>query len=410
MDNIVRQADPDVSNSIWRNTNFLLLYFTGTIINLGSRIYELALPLIIYEITKSSVVMGTMRAVEFLPNLLLAMFIGVWVDRTNRKRFMQISILVQVIVLFSLFTFIQNGLQNEFIFYVSGFILMTSIYGYNNSRSSIIKTTIPKEHLLTANAKFTFTVTLIGLMGPALSGFILMFTELQYGLLVTGIAFLIGLIISCFIQSDDHITSPKKSSTVWNDLREGWVMLRKNEILWKITLLVIFTNAAESMFSAMLVFYAKNTLHLTQIQVGIVLSCAGIGGLIGSYIIEYLSKKFTVGKILGVSILLVGIAYFIMFFATNIYVMGLSILLEAAFGTIYVVTIMTVRQETTESHLIGRITGITGSLFKLAMPIAIFSSGWISMYIGTSYVFCLSAFIQLIIFLVYTYLKLWKVS
>jgi hypothetical protein len=37
------------------------------------------------KFTHSEVVMTTMRAIEFLPNLLLAMFIGEWVDRSNKK-------------------------------------------------------------------------------------------------------------------------------------------------------------------------------------------------------------------------------------------------------------------------------------------------------------------------------------
>ncbi|MGZ0049328.1 MFS transporter [Brevibacillus gelatini] len=398
------------TESIWKNRNFLLLFFAGMIINLGSRIYELALPLIIYEFTKSSVVMGTMRAVEFLPNLLLGMFIGVWVDRVNRKKFMQISILVQIIVLVLLFALIESGFRHEFLFYTSGFILMASIYGYNNARGSIVKTTIPKDLLISANAKFTFMVTLITLMGPALSGFILMMTELQYGLLITGGALFVGLWISTFIQSDELTLSTKKNNSVWKDLREGWIALRQNQILWKITILVIFTNAAESMFSAMLIFYAKDTLRLAQSEVGLVLSCVGLGGLLGSYAIEHLRKRFTTGKILGMSIFLIGCAYFMMFFASNPFIMGSSVFLEGLFGTIFVITIMTVRQETTEAHIIGRIAGITGSLFKLGMPIAIYSSGWISMYIGTSYVFLTSAFLQLIIFMIYTYLKLWDLK
>ncbi len=71
--------------TVWKNKNFLILFFAGAILSLGNRVYELALPLILYELTHSSVAMSTMRAIEFLPNLFLAMFIGVLVDRANKK-------------------------------------------------------------------------------------------------------------------------------------------------------------------------------------------------------------------------------------------------------------------------------------------------------------------------------------
>ena len=45
-------------SSIWKNRNFVILIFTGFLLSFGGRVYELALPLIIYELTESSVAMG----------------------------------------------------------------------------------------------------------------------------------------------------------------------------------------------------------------------------------------------------------------------------------------------------------------------------------------------------------------
>ena len=67
------------ATSIWKNRNFVILIFTGFLLSFGGRVYELALPLIIYELTQSSVAMGSMRALQFLPILLFGLFIGVFV-------------------------------------------------------------------------------------------------------------------------------------------------------------------------------------------------------------------------------------------------------------------------------------------------------------------------------------------
>ncbi len=75
-----------VKQSIWQNRNFVILLSTGFLLSFGSRVYELALPLIIYELTQSSVAMGTMRALQFLPIFLFGMVIGVFVDRADKKR------------------------------------------------------------------------------------------------------------------------------------------------------------------------------------------------------------------------------------------------------------------------------------------------------------------------------------
>lgn len=83
MSSNITQAQPEIS--IWRSPAFMILLGAGAVMALGNKIYELALPLILYDLTKSSVVMSTMRGIEYLPNLLLAMFIGVLVDRVHKK-------------------------------------------------------------------------------------------------------------------------------------------------------------------------------------------------------------------------------------------------------------------------------------------------------------------------------------
>ncbi|WP_199181099.1 hypothetical protein [Chromobacterium alticapitis] len=79
--------------SLWRQPVFSGLFASTALLALGGQIYQLALPLILYELTHSLSAMSNLRAVEFLPNLLLAAFIGVWVDRVCRRRWAQRSLL-----------------------------------------------------------------------------------------------------------------------------------------------------------------------------------------------------------------------------------------------------------------------------------------------------------------------------
>jgi hypothetical protein len=64
---------------------------------------------------------------------------------------------------------------------------------------------------------------------------------------------------------------------------------------------------------------------------------------------------------------------------------------DAFFGMIYNVMTWTLRQETTPTPVIGRVTGMTGSLFKLAMPFAIVAAGLLSEQAGMGAVFLASA-------------------
>ncbi|WP_108670270.1 MFS transporter [Peribacillus acanthi] len=395
------------STSIWKNKNFIILFVSGAILALGSKVYELALPLILYDISQSSVAMSTMRGIEFLPNLLLALFIGVIVDRVNKKRWSLWAIFLQAMVLGLLYMMLELGFHPLFLFYISGFLLMTCSYAFFNARFSIVKQVLPHEMLTSANASFSFIYTLIGIMGPAISGFILLLSNLHDGLLFTAVAFIIALFSLMFLEHNEE--KIVKTTNLLEDLTEGWKGLRSNRPLWLITIFVVFINSTTGMVDAMVIFFAKDSLHLDHLALGLVLSCAGVGGMVGSSLVAKLRKKFRMGHLLGVATLLTSLAFFFLYMANDPVLLGIGLFLEGLFGTITSICIWTYRQETTPTHMIGRISGITGSIFKLGMPFAIFAAGWLAQWFTPNLVFLVAMLLNIIIFMFYRKSSLWNI-
>ncbi|WP_442598362.1 MFS transporter [Neobacillus sp. D3-1R] len=392
--------------SVWKNANFVILLVSGAVFSIGSKIYELTLPLILYQYTSSAVVMSTMRGIEFLPNLLLAMFIGVLVDRAHKKRWSLWAIFFQVIILFSLFFAIEWGVSSNLLFYVCGFLLMMFSYAYFNARASIVKLSLPNEMLTSANASFNFISTLIGIMGPTITGIILMFSSLHLGLLITAVAFVFVYFVLLMLKTDESVSRSVKEG-FWKELKEGWVELYHNKTLWLITITVIFLNSTAGMVDTTVIFYAKDVLKLTDAKLGMLLSFAGVGGLIGSLIVGKVRERWSTGPIIVVTTLLIGLSYTLL--VSNIFwVVGIGLLLNGLFTTISSVCIWTYRQESTPQQLIGRISGITGSIFKLGMPFAIFAAGWLSELTHPEYVFLIALVGNIMIFLFCRFSLLWN--
>ncbi|MFE8699927.1 MFS transporter [Cytobacillus sp. FJAT-54145] len=399
-----KEAQP----SAWRNMNFMILLISGAIISFGSKIYELSLPLILYHYTNSPVVMSTMRGIEFLPNLLLAMFIGVLVDRANKRNWTLWTIFLQIVILLILYFSLQEGKPSLYLFYICGFLLMTFNYAFLNARMSMVKQALPNELLTSANASFNFIYTLIGIMGPTLTGLILMFSNLHSGLLLTAMAFIFSYFILLFLKTNEVIHEGKAG--FWKELKEGWKELFHNKTLWTITILVIFINATAGMVDTTIIYFAKDQLHLSDIEIGMLLSTLGGGGLLGSLLVGKVRKKWPTYKVIVVSTLIIGITYLMMFMTESPIWFGVALLLNGISTTINSICVWTFRQESTPHHLIGRISGITGSLFKLAMPFAIFSAGWISELADPSIVFLLAWIGNMMLFLYFRLVKLWNTA
>lgn len=402
-------AKEQPETSIWRSPAFMILLVTGAVMSLGNKIYELALPLILYDLTKSSVVMSTMRGIEFLPNLLLAMFIGVLVDRVNKKKWSLASILLQILILALLYAAVETGNDSLLLFYTAGFLLMTSGYAYSNARVAIVKQSLPVSMLTSANASYNFVTTFVGIAGPVLTGLLLMLPKLHEALLLTAAAFSLAFITLSFIRTrEENLPAGGSREGFWREFKAGWTELRINRLLLAMTVAVIFLNCTSGMVDTTIIFFAKDVLLLSNWELGVVFSAAGIGGLAGSLLIGPLRRYFSVGQLMTLSSLFVGLTSIIFYVSGSAYVLALGLLLYGCFETVSTVSIWTFRQETTPQQLIGRVSGITGSIFKLGMPFAIMASGWISEFSGPRNVFLITIAANLLVFAGCLISPLWR--
>ncbi len=384
--------------SIWKNRNFVILLSTGFLLSFGGRVYELALPLIIYELTQSSVAMGSMRALQFLPILLFGLFIGVFVDRADKKRWMLWSVALQMLLLFGLFAYAQLGPPTHQVFYAAGFMLMMLSYGYINARISSVKWALPTAMMTSANAKFTFIQTLMQVMGPAISGAILFLSSLYYGLLITALMYLAALLVLPRLQLQETPV-PASQRRFWQELREGWRELRANQPLWVLTWFVSFFNATAISFELMIIFHVKDELLWSTAQVGIVLSCAGVGGLMGSLSAERLRAALGLGTCLALSLVVLTLTYSLTGISSAAWTVGVAMFCCGFMTTLQNICIWAYRHETTAAPLMGRVSGMTGSIFKIGVPLALFGSGLLADVAGARAVFVLCGVVQVGVFI-----------
>lgn len=395
--------------SIWKSRQFTLLISASLLLSIGNKIYELLLPLIMYDLSNgSSVVMTSMRTAELLPNLFFGIFIGVIVDRVNKKKWALLMIFIQAVVLFLMYFLFGTKLYQPIVYYILGFMLMTLNYGFFNTQISLIKFSVPAYLLTSANAKFSFVETFVSIMGPVFLGFVLLFANKTQGIFVTVILYMISyfLIMGLTIEEPEKRT---KRTSFWLDFKVGWDAFRQNKALKTMTIFIIFINSTMTVVSTTVLIFGTADLKLTNSSLSMILSFAGIGGLVASMTINSLRKNWKLGLMFGVSIMMNAFAYLGLYFTDNYYLFAISLLLNGFATTIYIICAYTFRHEQTPANLMGRIGGLTGTLFRIGMPVTMLISGWMISWWGTSSVFLSSAIINLIIFLFYSKSTLWSI-
>ena len=362
------------ATSLWGHSQFRRIFVSTASFTLGTQIYQLGMPLILYELTKSAAAMTAMRAVELMPNLLLAMFIGVWVDRIDRGRWARLAITGMVLLIGSQAYMLQQGAAALPFFFVTAFLLMTLNYLYAICRMGMLKEILPADLLLPATAQLTVVGQVFAVLGPALAGG-LMAWKLELGLWLPMVAMLLAAWLLRDLRLEKRSQNP---GNFWADWREGWRVLVDNRPLWHMAWLVVLINGSQGVVDVIFLFRARDQLQLGLGELGMLYGLAGIGGVVGGLVCSRLRKRWGLGRLLAMELLLEAVCILLMAWSDSLPVLLLA-LVGSSFGSVIGnVCIWGYRQESTDSRYIGRISGLTGSIFKLLMPVTLVLSGALS--------------------------------
>lgn len=273
-------------NRFWHNRNFMLLWSGSLISNIGYQMYIIAIPLLIYDLSRSALAMSMMRAIEFLPNIFIGILAGVFVDRLNRKRMMQWTSGIRVVAMLGIVLLLLSDGLSLWSLYVLGFILSVASYTFGNAHHAVLPQIVDKEELTSANAKLSFINTLIQTIGPGVAGAFLMIYSYTATLTIYTVSLLV-LLISVSLLSLPSIERKKhKDSSIKEDMIEGIEELLRNKLLLTPTITVVFMNFASSLVIGVLVFFVKDQLGATASQIGFMFSISAVGGFIGALVVS----------------------------------------------------------------------------------------------------------------------------
>ncbi|PAE29492.1 hypothetical protein CHI07_08930 [Paenibacillus sp. 7884-2] len=389
----------DTILTLWRNSNFLLLWGGNIISSFGSQMYTIAIPLLIYEISQSALAMSSMRAIEFFPNIFIGMLAGVLVDRFNRKKMMQLTSFIQFTSVFGIVLLLLTNSLQLWHLYILGFILSCAGYTFGNAHHSVIPQIISKEQLTSANAKLSFVSTLIQTAGPGLAGAFLVAFSYTATLSIYLLCLFILFLCVQFFKLPVSEREIREKTSIWHDMKEGIDELFRNKTLLTPTITVLFINFASSLVIGVLIFYVTDKLGATEAQIGLMFTISAVGGLLGAAVVSKIRARFGRGNIYTFCLLfdIVGVSYLI--FAPTWWAIGIALAIRTFSTTISNIVYFTIRQEFTPNHLLGRVAGTSSMLMKLTLPFGLFIAGLWAEWLPIPILFAISAGIFSLLFI-----------
>lgn len=385
------------------NKTFLIVYTGQAISQLTSSILQMAIVWYLITETNSSNIVALSGIVGFLPQGVLGLFIGVYIDRFDRKKIMIISDLLIAAASLSLSI---SGFFGEISIPLIMIVLFIRSVGtafHVPSLQAITPLIVSKDELPKYSGYSQTLQSISLLLSPVLASFFFSIWSLQAIVMLDVLGAIIGVFTLCIVTIPKiKIDFENTKIDIALEMKEGIATLKKNRLFNFMLLGAAFSIVYIPIFvlypMMTLSYFGKNQWYAGAIEV-----VFAIGMLIGSLVLGATGggkrKIVTIAFfcfIIGISLSISGILGKNMFIGFAL----CSTLLGFATPFYQGLQVVVFQQKIQEKYL-GRVMSLSGSLMAIGTPIGIGLSGIISDKIGVENFFLYSGILIIFISILY---------
>lgn len=267
---------------------FRLLWLSNLFFFGGAWTQTLILGWLVFDLTGSSLRLAVFGAIRLAP-MLFGPLSGVIADRVDRARFILIATawaLAAVIVLAALTT---AGLASYWVLVAGGLLIGVAQSPTQPARSSLVLDFVGRERLSNANALNSMAMNMTQVIGPALGGVLIGVVGAAGALWISSGWFAISVLLLWPLRKSSRGQVQAAGESLMGLLVGGIRLVLANRLMTNVLLVTLVANIfLWPIFQAFMPAVAKDILGLDARGLGLLLTCAGLGGLAGSMIIAWM--------------------------------------------------------------------------------------------------------------------------
>jgi MFS family permease len=358
------------------------LFFTGQLISLmGTWMHSAAQSWLVYRLTGSSLLLGTLGFATQFPVFLLAPAGGVLADAKSRHRIVLWTQSLSMALAFALAALTLAGVVR-----VWHVVVVATLLGIVNAfdipaRQAFVNDMVGKEDLLNAIALNSTVFHGARIVGPAVAGFVISATSEGWCFFVNGLSFF-AIIVALLMMRMSPATPPQPSGSALRNLLEGFEFVSHPGLVRSLLLLLGLVSIAGMPYAVLLPVFADRILHGGPRALGFLMGAAGIGALSGALRLATRSDASGLTRWVAFCAALCG-ASLVAFSHSRIFWLSAALLVPVGFSvTMQMVASNTVIQKLAPDALRGRVLAVYAMMFMGMQPVGALIGGALAQRIG----------------------------
>ncbi|WP_240656582.1 MFS transporter [Streptomyces sp. V2] len=368
---------------LWKQRDFTTFWLAQTLSVLGDSFALIALPLLVLEATGSIASMGLLTAAGGAALVLSAVFAGAVVDRVDRRKLLIACDLARM-VLYGVIPLVWLAGPQVWLLYavlpVCEAIGMFFAVGY----VTVVRGLVGTGRLTEANGRLNATAAAAGVLGPLGAGAVAAWTGPAAAVGVDAASFGVSAACLMAVRIKKVPRQDVQHPGIWRDLKAGVAFLYGHPVLRSVTALLFLFSFLTLGLVDLLIYHLKHDLGQDDGTVGAVMGAGALGTVTGSLLVARLRRRLGFGPVWTASVAVSGLAVVGLGRADSVpqvAVLAAAFLASVAVGG---TCSMSLRQEVTPEHLLGRVTSAFWTLQYSAAPIGAAVLTWTAEHHGTT--------------------------
>ena len=388
-DQAVQSGQAAQPRGVFANPDFTRLWAGQTVSLIGTQVTQFTMPLVAVLTLNATVLeVGVLNSLRFVPVLLLSVFAGVWLDRRKRRPVLIVCALGNAVLIGLVPVAAATGQLSIGLLYAVNGLVGTLNMIFDVGALSYVPFLVERDRLSEANARLQVSSAVAGISGPGLAGLLVGLITAPVTLTVDAVSYLasaIGLISVTRREPDPEPVPPGFS--VRRSIAEGFQTVFGSPLLRSLITQSTALNLFFGSFITIFVVYAVRTVHLSTLELGIVIGASAVGGLAGALLATRARKALGFGKAMAVTTIGVSAAPLLLLVPRHASVPTVIIMVAAQLGygssiSAFNVNAITLRQVVTPTRLLARMNATYRMLIWGAPPVGAVAGGLLGSAVG----------------------------
>lgn len=360
-----------------RLKDFLILWSTQSLSQLGSSLTGYALTLWLYEQTGSALSTAALAICSYAPYVLMSIFAGALTDRFDKKKLMLLCDSFAAVCTVVTLVLYRAGTLAVWHLYLLNVLsgLMNTV---QQPASSVAMTLIipPEDYQKTSGLR-SLSRSLISIMNPLIATALYSFAGLELVIAVDLGSFVIAFLALLLLVRIPRQTN-QSSESVLKLAKGGLVFLKRNPMILTLILFMSGINLIASAVDATLPGYVlPNPRGGTQV-LGYVTSCSGVAMIFGSLLVSVLPKPKNRVRVVYLTMLFsMGTANFLFAFSRSPWVWYAGQIVGWILVPVMDANLDVVMRTAIPVELQGRVYACRNTFQFFTIPIGLFLGGFL---------------------------------